>query len=70
MSHAGIPGTPYTVYKHRKKWGLLVEVGLGDGQKSTIPIGLDGEDEWFPSQDSKLPHQLPWVGNEQTRLLL
>lgn len=48
----------------------LIEMGLGDGEEAAVSIGFDGEDEWFPSQDRKLPHKLSWVGNEQAGVFL
>lgn len=48
----------------------LIEMGLGDGEEAAVSIGLDGEDQWFPSEDRELPHKLSWVGNEQAGVLL
>lgn len=49
---------------------LLVEVGLGNRQEATVSIGLDGENQWFPSENSKLAHEFSWVSNEQAGVLL
>lgn len=43
---------------------------LGNRQEAAVSIGLDGENQWFPSQDSKLTYEFSWMGNEQTSVLL
>lgn len=43
---------------------------LGNRQETAVSIGLDGENQWFPSQDSKLTYEFSWMGNEQTSVLL
>lgn len=48
----------------------LIEMGLGDGEEAAVPVGLDGEDQGLPSEDSQLAHQLPGVGDEQAGVLL
>lgn len=48
----------------------LIEMGLGNREEAAVSIGLDGENQWFPSEDSELPHELAWMGDEQTGVLL
>lgn len=43
---------------------------LGDGQEAAVPLGLDGEDEGLPGQDSQLANQLAGTCHKQPRLLL
>lgn len=43
---------------------------LGNRQEAAVSIGLDGENQWLPSQDSKLTYEFSWMGNEQTSVLL
>lgn len=45
-------------------------MGLGDGEEAAVSVGLDGENQWLPSEDSELAHQLPRVGDEKAGVLL
>lgn len=45
-------------------------MGLGNRQEAAVSIGLDGENQWFPSENSKLAHEFSWVSNEQAGVLL
>lgn len=48
----------------------LVEIRLWDLEVSTVPDGLDGEDEGLSSEHSELAHHLPRVGHKQADGLL
>ena len=45
-------------------------MGLRNRQEAAVSIGLDGENQRFPSQDSELAYEFSWMGNEQTGVLL
>lgn len=48
----------------------LIKMRLGDGEEAAVSVGLDGEDQWLPSEDSELAHELPGVGDEEAGVLL
>lgn len=63
--------------KNKKKKSLsaswrnsLIEMGLGNRQEAAVSVGLDGENQRFPSQDGELAHELSGMGNEETGVLL